>query len=267
MSPEAAQAPAAAHRSGSIDTTRLLLAWAEAPWDTAIFGDPVLQIGTIEVRANGADADIAPYERSRDACGSNLVSCRLAHQQLRESMLLEARGFRFVEMVYQPELDDLDALPPLADNGLGVTAGTAADLPELLEIAGTAFRNERFHVDPRLPAHLGDLRYQNWVRSTLGHPRQRLHVLREGSDLVAFFVTELQADGTCYWHLNAVAPQAQGRGIGRRAWQAMVAMARSEGASRVRTSIVARNHRVLNLYARLGFSFPPPAMTFHWVRG
>lgn len=266
MSPEAAQAPASTHRSGSIDTPRLLLAWAEAPWDTAIFGDPVLQIGTIEVRADGAEADIGPYERSRDACGSKLVSCRLAHQQLRESMLLEARGFRFIEMVYAPELDGLPARAPVADTGLAVDAGTPADLPELLEISGTAFRNERFHVDPRLPAHLGDLRYQNWVRSTLGHPRQRLHVLREAGGIVAFFVTETLADGTCYWHLNAVAPKAQGRGIGRRAWQAMVAKAQAEGAARVRTSIVARNHRVMNLYARLGFSFPPPAMTFHWVR-
>lgn len=266
MSPEAARAASSAPRSGSLDTPRLRLSWSEAPWDTAIFGYPVLQIGAIEVRADGAEGDFAPYERARDACGSDLASCRLAHGQLRESMLLEARGFRFIEMVYQPELDALPERFPLADTGLAITAGRESDLPELLDIAGTAFRNERFHVDPRLPLHLGDLRYQNWVRSTLGHPRQRLHVLREGGEIVAFFVTEKQDDGTCYWHLNAVAPKAQGRGIGRRAWQAMAAAARAEGAARVRTSIVARNHRVLNLYARLGFSFPPPAMTFHWVR-
>jgi RimJ/RimL family protein N-acetyltransferase len=140
------------------------------------------------------------------------------------------------------------------------------DLEEIVEVAGGAFRNERFHVDPRLPSRLGDLRYQNWVRSSLEHPSQRLHAVREGAELVAFFVTEQLADGTCYWHLNAVAPQRQGRGYGLRAWRAMMNQARLEGATRVRTSIVARNHRVLNLYARLGFSFPAPSMTFHRVR-
>ena len=65
--------------------------------------------------------------------------------------------------------------------------------------------------------------------------------------------------------INAVAPGAQGQGYGWRAWQAMLAQAHLEGAERVRTAIVARNHRVLNLYARLGFRFPAPLMTFHWV--
>ena len=100
----------------------------------------------------------------------------------------------------------------------------------------------------------------------LDHPSQRLHVIRDGSLLAAFFVTERLADGTCYWHLNAVTPDAQGKGYGRRAWLAMLHQAQGDGAQRVRTSIVARNHRVLNLYARLGFRFPPPLMTFHWVR-
>jgi len=46
----------------------------------------------------------------------------------------------------------------------------------------------------------------------------------------------------------------------------MLHQAREAGAQRVRTCIVARNHRVLNLYAGLGFRFPPPQMTFHWVK-
>ena len=95
---------------------------------------------------------------------------------------------------------------------------------------------------------------------------QELYVVCDASRRIAFFVTELLSDRTCYWHLNAVAPDAQGQGYGRRVWLAMMNQALEGGAQRVRTSIVARNHRVLNLYARLGFSFPPPSMTFHWVR-
>jgi RimJ/RimL family protein N-acetyltransferase len=46
----------------------------------------------------------------------------------------------------------------------------------------------------------------------------------------------------------------------------MLVQAKRAGAKRVRTSVVARNNRVLNLYARLGFRFSQPKMTFHWVR-
>ncbi len=251
---------------GSIDTGPIGLAWSEAPWDTAIFGYPVVQISRIEARDAAVAADLAPFVATCAAGGVGLASCRLAHDRLRESMLLEEIGFRFIEMVYQPQFDNLQSAQFDSTQGLEVVRAGAGDLTEILEVAGAAFGSERFHVDPRLPSRLGDLRYQNWVRSSLDHPAQRLYAVYDGGDLIAFFVTELLADGTCYWHLNAVAPARQGRGYGMRAWRAMMHRARVEGASRVRTSIVARNHRVLNLYARLGFTFPAPSMTFHWVR-
>lgn len=250
--------------SGCIDTPSLQLVWSEAPWDSVLFGAPVLQIGALTLRDAGAQDDIAAFVEARDRAGAMLVSCRLRHEQLAESMLLEQIGFRFIEMLYQPERG-LATLTP-SSHGLAVCRAGADDMAEILEAAGSAFNNERFHMDPRLSSAIGDIRYQNWVRSSLDHPLQRLYALRDGTNLVAFFVTEMRADGTCYWHLTAVAPGLQGRGYGRRAWEAMLEQARNDGAARVQTCIVARNHRVLNLYARLGFRFPPPLMTLHWVR-
>lgn len=264
--PEADKSAHQNDAAGFIHTRDLDLEWSGAPWDTAVFGFPVLQITRIEVRGPAADPALSAFEAVRDRLGAGLVSCRLAHDRLKESMLLEAHGFRFIEMVYQPELDDLQIRKLDPESGLSVARAEQVQLPLLLDIAGSAFRNERFHMDPRVDPALGDQRYRNWVMSSLNHPRQRLYALSDGDRLVAFFVTEMLPDGTCYWHLNAVAPQVQGQGYGRRAWLAMLHQAREAGARRVRTCIVARNHRVLNLYARLGFRFPPPMMTFHWVR-
>lgn len=255
-----------ADTGGCLDTGGLFLEWNEAPWDSDVFGFPVLQISRLEVRGPTADQDMVAFEQARDESASGLVSCRLPHERLRESMLLEAHGFRFIEMLYQPELDDFGHLDGFDEPGLTATPAGKEHLPLLVNIAGSAFRNERFHMDARLDPKLGDQRYRNWVRSSLNHPSQRLHVICDASQPVGFFVTEHLPDGTCYWHLNAIAPEAQGKGYGRRAWLTMLRQARDEGAERVRTCIVARNQRVLNLYARLGFRFPPPLMTFHWVR-
>ena len=63
------------------------------PWDTEIFGFPVAQIDRIEL-AEGADPTEV-LEAFDGWCADQavrLVSCRLDHGRLRESMALEATG-------------------------------------------------------------------------------------------------------------------------------------------------------------------------------
>jgi len=250
----------------TINTKSLQMTWSQSPWDEAICGFPVVQITDIQVLGTYADTDIQIFEKVREDLGAGLVSCRLPHNCLKESMLLEDHGFRFLEMVYSPELDLSDFKVNPETKPLMVNRASEADMFELLDIARTSFQNERFKMDPRLDPDISDQRFQNWVASSLHHATQDLYVIRDGLRIIAFFVTELLKGGTCYWHLNAVAPNAQGQGYGRRVWLSMLNQAASAGAQRVRSSIAARNHRVLNLYARLGFNFLPPSMTFHWVR-
>jgi RimJ/RimL family protein N-acetyltransferase len=252
--------------TGVVDSLSLRLEWAEAPWDSAIFGFPVLQITRMEVLGSSASDDLTIFEGARDRLSAGMVSCRISHECLKARMLLEKHGFRFMEMVYIPELEEFADRSINDQSSLEARVAEAKDLPVLQDIAGSAFIDDRFHIDPRLDSRLGDERYRRWVQSSFAHPRQRLYVVCDGECRVAFFVTELLDDGSCYWHLTAVAPAIQGKGYGRQAWHTMLSHAKEAGAKKVRTCISARNHRALNLYARLGFYFPPPLMTFHWVR-
>jgi GNAT superfamily N-acetyltransferase len=253
--------------TNKIETSDLCLIWSAPTWDSAVTGYPVWQIDGIELREQGGDEGMRLFEQARDRLRVGLVSCRLPHNRIDVSMFLENYGFRFIEMLYQPKIEltsDWRGAESLAL--LKVKLASKKDLPKIIDLAGRAFVNERFHIDPRLGASLGNQRYRNWVRSIIGHPRQRLYALEDEQGLLSFFVTEQLEDGTCYWHLNAVEPQRQGQGYGRRAWLTMLQQALDRGATRVRTSIAVRNHRVLNLYANLGFRFSSPLMTFHWVR-
>lgn len=253
-------------KSGIVNTSQLLLKWTEANWDSVVFCFPVLQIDLIELRGPSAFEDYLSFESARDKLGARLVSCRLSHQCLSESFFLEEHGFRFIEMVFHPELKDIQSKNFGQPTNLKITLADYKHLDQLIEIAIKVFRNERFYVDPRLDSSLSDQRYCNWVRTSLRNPNQEVYVLSEENRTVAFFINELLEDGTCYWHLTAVAQDLQNRGYGRRAWLAMLKMMQESGVSHVRTCISARNHRVLNLYASLGFRFPPPLMTFHWFR-
>jgi RimJ/RimL family protein N-acetyltransferase len=245
----------------------LLLEAALVPWDTGVFDYPVAQIERIQVLdPDRSRLDYAAFESWRDANLCGLVSCRLRHDRLQESMLLEEKGFRFIETVLHPRLERLDRLD-IPDQGLTIARAEQDDIPALRRIAESAFEDDRFHVDPRLDRRCADLRYGRWVASTPGHPRQQLLKITDDDALIALFIIEAMEDGGVYWHLTTISPAFQNRGYGRRTWLAMLRHHAENGHSAVSTTISARNIAVLNLYSGLSFRFSPPEMTFHWIKG
>jgi len=129
------------------------------PWDTAAFGFSVGQITQISIRrSEGAHQSLSNLLKVMSGdWGCKLVTCRLPHDQLRESMLLESCDFRFVEMVMHPRLRDLSEYE--SDSEFSVLLSTADDLSEIERIARTAFSTDRIRLDPRLSPELASERY------------------------------------------------------------------------------------------------------------
>jgi RimJ/RimL family protein N-acetyltransferase len=236
------------------------------PWDTEAFGFPVAQIYEFEVIDSSLlMQDYRKFEQWLDAGEIRIASCRLPHDRLRESIFLESRGFRFIEMVLHPTIEKLQSLHIHPDD-LIIVPALESDLPAMRDIAERAFGHERYHIDPRLDTGLGDMRYGRWVTNSFNHPKQRLLKVMKGDHIVALFIVEFRENQLGYWHLTAIAPEWQGQGYGQRVWRAMLRHHQAEGRDGVMTTISARNVAVLNLYAKLDFRFLPPEMTFHWVR-
>jgi RimJ/RimL family protein N-acetyltransferase len=244
-----------------LESPALRMTYFAVPWDSEIFGFTVAQIDSIELGAGDPSADFLEFQRWCRDHSVRLTSCRLPHDRLRESAWLEAHGFRFIEMVYRPRFDRLEQeASPAAE--LVIDRALAGDLPALEEIADLAFTTGRFHLDPQLDRALSGKRYRSWVRSSFANPdHQVLKATLDGA-LVGFFVVE-EADAAAYWHLTAMAPAFQGRGIGESLWRAMMARHRLAGVRAVETTISAHNVAVINLYAKLGFRFGEAQMTFH----
>jgi ribosomal protein S18 acetylase RimI-like enzyme len=233
------------------------------PWDTATFGFVVAQVERLELGAGAAaDALLADLDAWCAEQRVRLVSCRLDHLRLRESMALEARGFRFVETVYEPRLDALGSVAA-PGHAIDVAPAGPADLPGIEAIAASAFTTGRFLLDHRLPPELSHRRYAGWVRSAIGSDGQVVLKAEIGGDLAGFFIVERRPGDLVYWHLTAVAPGWQGRGVGLSLWRTMLRRAAAEGAMSVATTISGHNLAVINLYGRLGFSFATSHATFH----
>jgi ribosomal protein S18 acetylase RimI-like enzyme len=240
----------------------LSLAWSVVPWDTEIFGFTVAAIDAIELKGSLPQAGFRHFDEWCRQANVGLVSCRLRHDRLRESGYLERIGFRFIEVVHHPVWRDLATAVRSTDDFV-ITPATHIDLSAVEDIAGAAFTTGRFILDPWLDPALNGQRYRRWVRSSFTNPRHQVLVAKVEGDIAGFFVVEQREDQSIYWHLTAIAPQFQGRGVGRAVWQAMLDRHRDAGLRAVRTTISAHNTAVLNLYAGLGFRFETPEMTYH----
>ena len=247
-----------------IRTAALQLDYFLVPWDTKILGVPVAQIS--ELRVSDAVAAARDYEEFARWCASEriaLCSCRLPAERVADSMFLEDRGFRTLELNYLPRLEELQSRS-FPEDTLQVAAATEQDRELLADMAAQVFRHGRFHQDPRIDPALGDRRYRAWMWNAFERPTQRVLKCLLDDAVVGFFVVEAPQPGHCFWSLTGLAPGLQGRGLGKRVWHTLLRHHQAEGAHTVSTSISSHNVPVFNLYVALGFRFPAPSVTLQW---
>lgn len=235
-------------------------------WDATALGFPVLDLVGFRLSdgcSHGqAATDLREWLKQSDA---KMMACRLCERQLAESRVLESAGFNFIEMMISPVCTQV-AKATSGVSGIYVRQARREDLGALRSIAARAFGYERFHQDSRIDTSAANLRYANWVDNALEHPTQQLYCVSSSSGIVAVFVTEVVDDTTVYWHLTALDPDLAGQGLGESVWRSMIAFHKAQGLDRLVTKIAVRNTVVMNLYAKLGFRFEAPEMTFHWIR-
>lgn len=248
----------------SIRTPALELDYHLVPWDSEIFGAAVAQISRVEVQdAAYAALDYQQFVDWRSRHDVQFCACRVPHDRLAESMLLEADGFRFIELNYLPHLTDLQSRQ-FENLGIEIAPAVESDRETLADMAAKVLRHGRLHQDPRINPALGDKRYHVWMTNAFSRPTQTALKCMLDGRIVAFFVVERPEPSHCFWSLVGLAPGLQGRGLGKRVWNAMLRYHRDDGIETVSTSISSLNVVVFNLYVSLGFRFPAPSMTLQW---
>lgn len=252
------------YRTESLRTPALRLDYHLVPWDTEILGVPVAQIRELQVHdAKQAAHDYAEFTQWCARHGIALCSCRLPAERMTDSLFLQDRGFRFIELNYLPRLTGMQAIQ-FPESDIQVLPAAAVDRELLADMAGQVLRYGRFHQDPRIDPALGDRRYRTWMTSAFTRPVQRVLKCVLAGEIVAFFVVEHPEPTHCFWSLVGLAPGLQGKGLGKRVWRAVLSQHRRDGIDTVSTSISSHNVAVFNLYVALGFRFPQPAMTLQW---
>jgi hypothetical protein len=247
------------------DNDTILLKSQISKYDTDIFGFNVAFISDLEVKKNlNLQEEYRFYNTWLVTNSIKIVSCRLESSKLQESFFLEKNDFRFIETVLHPILTDLQNFPSQSISFV-VLPANQNDIDEIKFIAENAFGFERYHTDPRFDNHLADKRYGVWVENSFNEVSNQvlLKVVNDELAILAFFIIEQSDDNSIYWHLTAVNPKFQNKGLGYTIWLSVINYHKTLGFSSIGTTISARNFRVLNLYAKLNFRFKSPDHTFH----
>jgi len=236
-------------------------------YDKAAFGKVIYDLKNLELERPIEEISFSDeIHRLAIRHGIDGITARISVNQRFERQWLNQSGFYFVETVLHPWIDL--SIFGNTGNDVEVREANENDIPAIAKIAFEAFGNERYHQDENYDDTMANRRYEAWVTASIkAKAQQKTIALTKDQAVIGFCVYELLEGGSlCYWHLNAMDPKAQGKGLGKLGWEAMLSFHRKQKAERVKTTISSANTRALSLYSRLGFRFENTETTFHWVR-
>ncbi len=222
-------------------------------WLGEIMGVPVFRVD--------ADTDLPALERHLGEQKRAFYYAKVDADGIERVRRLGALGFFVADTNVVLELD---RAPEIAGGFPGVTVGdlSAADEEAVLDVAATAFRYTRFHLDPLVTAGVANEIKRQWCRSYARKLRgDRLFVAKlDGKP--AGFLAALKTPSSAVIDLVGVAPAFQRRRVGAALTMAFVEHYRSLAPSlQVGTQIA--NTPSIRLYERLGFSMMRSQYVLH----
>jgi ribosomal protein S18 acetylase RimI-like enzyme len=217
------------------------------PWLGEIMGRPAFRLD-----GNGDAGAVARHVAEH----RGFYFAKVPTDQIADVAALAKLGFVVVDTNVTFSLAREPTAPPAFD--VGEMRDGEADA--VLDIAGSAFRYSRFHLDPQVPAELAHRIKREWIRNyVLKRRGDALLVARDAGTPIGFLAA-LTSHGTAVIDLVAVATAAHGRGAGVALTAAFAA--RYRGMPRIVGTQVA-NVPSIRLYTKLGFALARSTYVLH----
>lgn len=224
-------------------------------FESSFFGGPVWRYTP--------DGAFAPAECAAAAASEDvrLVSCRIPSESDRALVsAIEQAGFRRIEELVTLRRPVEPAPKALRD----VAPAREGDGEACVAIAVAAFRQDRYHADPRIPDEVADAIKAAWVRNDIAGRADLSLVARTPDRSLAGFNLLVRDGDEAVIDLIAVSPATWKSGYGK----ALVAAGLQAYAGSVETMRVgtqASNTVSLALYQSLGFRIVDRQLTYHLV--
>lgn len=221
------------------------------PFDSAILGGPVYRAELTEV------VQIPHLEESVPGDAA-LVAVRVRPDWVDVMQLTRFREIeRLISFERPLSTGDGGAIPE------GIRLATENDADACAEIAGRCFSLDRYHADPELDNDAADESKRAWARNNLTGRGDTSFIADFRGQVMGFNLC-LRGEDWALIDLIAVAPEAQGLGLGK----ALVEAAIRHYAGTVpvlRVGTQTTNEASMAIYAANGFTKTNEMVTFHWT--
>ena len=227
----------------------------------AVHGDPwlaeVMRRPVFRVDGTGDPSVVAAHVATQQ---HGFYFAKVATDQIDDVGALSRLGFTVVDTNVAFELTR--ELAPVADIDVGEIAPGEEDA--VLDIAGSAFRYSRFHLDPAVGLPLAHQIKRAWIENYVRRKRGDTLLVARHAGTPCGFLAPITAHGTAVIDLVAVAPDTHGRGLG----SALVAAFanRYRGMRRIVGTQIA-NVPSIRLYTKLGFVLEKSQYVLHLHAG
>jgi len=144
-----------------------------------------------------------------------------------------------------------------------IRPATAADIDALRAISRNNHRDSRFYYDGRFDSEKCDELYAIWIEKSVRGSADCILVWDEAGRAVAYVTGKLQPDGVGSVDLVGVHPDWQGRGIGLKLTNELLAWFHRQDISRVTVVTQGRNIGAQVLYQRCGFVSLSTELWYH----
>lgn len=237
----------------------------EDRWLSDVLGHEVFSLAGLP-EAGGGTGDLADTVRlhARDR-GAAMYYARFDSDRIDLVRELGAAGFYVVDLNVVLARARADHSPPLDVTGVAVKDATPEHYAAALDIAERSFRYSRFHLDPLISRTAADRVKREWIRSYVEGRRGERLMLAHGDGQVLGFLAVLASNEegrrVRTIDLIAVAPHAQGRGVGTALVSSFIE--RYADCDRLEVGTQAANIPSLALYQRCGFRVARTRMVMH----
>ncbi len=228
-----------------------------------------LGVNAYETRIEPEDTpqEYARAEQTMLAEGAQYLVVKTPVNDARWLFELPKLGYQFVETVFHVAMRKREYHPPTTltrlDRGLSVVHRTeTADLDRVFAlIRAGVFKSDRVSIDPAFTLQQSGNRYANWLRQMLRGGALLFEVL-SGEKPIGFFVITRVDEQTVDPVLMGLYDEANDRGLGALLHKKMLDTCFEQPCTRLTSTIVSNNAKVLRVYVNAGASIADTQYTY-----
>ncbi|MFN7933631.1 MAG: GNAT family N-acetyltransferase [Bryobacteraceae bacterium] len=200
------------------------------------------------------------------------LSGRVQAADLTSIHALERSGFELIDGIQTFTLpaEDFPKTSPQCPPGVRIGEFEAWQMEGVLAIAKSAYRFDRFHADPALPAGAADQLHEDWLKNSCrGQAADFVMVATREEEVLSFVTVKYDSalrarNGGRLATIVLVATAAAGRGqgIAKATTLAVLSRLRKDGAAAVQVGTQLSNIPAGRLYESCGFRLAGSTLTF-----